>query len=41
MTTSVDVQGMILAQQDFQEALDAINTVYASMTTERDNLAAN
>jgi WXG100 family type VII secretion target len=41
MTTSVDVQGMVLAQQDFQEALDAINTVYASMTTERDNLVAS
>jgi WXG100 family type VII secretion target len=39
--TSVDVQGMVLAQQDFQGALDVVNTVYSSMTEERDTLAAS
>ncbi|MEY9932119.1 WXG100 family type VII secretion target [Catenulispora sp. GP43] len=41
MTTSVDVQGMQLAQQDFQQALDQMNSVYSAMTEEADNLSAS
>ena len=41
MTTSVDVQGMQAAQEDFQLALDQMNSVYSAMTEEQDNLAAN
>lgn len=41
MTTSVDVQGMQAAQQDFQQALDQLNSVYSAMTEEQDNLLAN
>jgi WXG100 family type VII secretion target len=39
--TSVDIRGMVQAQQDFQQALDQINTIYSSMDEERDTLAAN
>ncbi len=39
--TSVDIKGMVQAQQDFQQALDQINTIYSSMDEERDTLAAN
>ena len=39
--TSVDIQGMTQAQQDFQQALDEINSVYNAMSQERDTLAAN
>lgn len=41
MTTSVDVQGMQAAQEDFQLALDQMNSVYSAMTEEQDNLLAN
>lgn len=39
--TSVDVQGMISAQQDFQNALDQVNTALSDMTEEQATLAAN
>jgi WXG100 family type VII secretion target len=41
VTTSVDVQGMQLAQEDFQQALDQMNSVYSAMTEEADNLSAS
>jgi WXG100 family type VII secretion target len=41
MTTSVDIQGMQLAQEDFQAALDQMNSVYSAMTEEQDNLSAS
>lgn len=41
MTTSVDVQGMQAAQEDFQQALDQMNSVYSAMTEEQDTLSAN
>ncbi|MEY9895452.1 WXG100 family type VII secretion target [Catenulispora sp. MAP12-49] len=41
MTTSVDVQGMQLAQEDFQQALDQMNSVYSAMSEEADNLSAS
>lgn len=41
MTTSVDVQGMQLAQEDFQQALDEMNSIYSAMSEEQDNLSAN
>lgn len=39
--TAVDVQGMIGAQQDFQNALDQVNTAYGDMSEEQGTLAAN
>jgi WXG100 family type VII secretion target len=39
--TSVDVQGMISAQQDFQNALDQVNTAFQDMSEEQSTLAAN
>lgn len=39
--TSVDVSGMVLAQQDFQNALDQVNTALTDMTEEQSTLAAN
>jgi WXG100 family type VII secretion target len=41
MTTSVDIQGMQAAQEDFQLALDQMNSVYSAMTEEQDNLSAS
>jgi WXG100 family type VII secretion target len=39
--TSVDIQGMRGAQQNFQQALDNVNTAYSNMTEQQSNLAAN
>jgi WXG100 family type VII secretion target len=39
--TSVDVAGMKLAQGNFQNALDQVNTAYKDMDEERSTLAAN
>lgn len=39
--TSVDVQGMTAAQQNFQSALDQVNTAYTNMTEQQSMLAAN
>ena len=39
--TSVDVQGMTLAQQDFQNALDQVNTAFTDMSEEQTTLVAN
>jgi WXG100 family type VII secretion target len=39
--TSVDIQGMVSAQQDFQNALDQVNTAYQDMSEEQMTLAAN
>jgi WXG100 family type VII secretion target len=39
--TNVDVQGMTLAQADFQNALDQVNTTLTDMSEEQSTLAAN
>jgi WXG100 family type VII secretion target len=39
--TSVDIQGMRGAQQNFQQALDNVNTAYTNMTEQQSTLAAN
>lgn len=38
---SVDVQGMIGAQGNFQNALDQVNTAYGDMREQQGTLAAN
>jgi len=39
--SSVDVQGMIAAQGNFQKALDQVNTAYYDMTEQQGTLQAN
>jgi WXG100 family type VII secretion target len=39
--TSVDVQGMIAAQGNFQNALDQVNTAFNNMQDQESTLAAN
>jgi len=39
--TSVDVEGMKVAQGHFQNAVDQVNTSYNNMSQEQANLAAN
>ena len=39
--TSVDVQGMALAQGNFQNALDQVNTAYSNMSEQQSMLMAN
>ena len=39
--TNVDVAGMALAQVDFQNALDQVNTTLTDMSEEQSTLAAN
>lgn len=40
-TTSVDVPGMVAAQQKFQDALGQVNTAYKSMEEQQITLGAN
>jgi WXG100 family type VII secretion target len=39
--TSVDVQGMLAAQANFQNALDQVSTAYSDMSEQQSNLQAN
>ncbi len=39
--TSVDIHAMTIAQGDFQNALDQVNTAYSDMDEQRGTLAAN
>jgi WXG100 family type VII secretion target len=39
--TSVNVEGMIAAQGNFQTALDSVNTAYGNMEEQQGNLQAN
>jgi WXG100 family type VII secretion target len=39
--TSVDIEGMKVAQGHFQNAVDQVNTAYNNMSQEQGNLAAN
>src|ERR1700736_4647051 len=39
--TSVDVQGMVLAQGNFQNALDQVNTAYSNMSEQQSMLMSN
>lgn len=39
--TSVDVQGMVAAQNSFQNALDQCNTAYSNMSEQQSTLASN
>ena len=38
--TSVDIAGMTAAQQNFQSAVDEVNTAYQSMESQQSSLAA-
>lgn len=38
--TSVNVQGMIAAQNNFQNTVDQVNTAYNAMQTQQESLAA-